>query len=84
MIYVFVLIVILLFFVYNYRKSQRRKPRPFPGHWHELAMAYVVYYRNLPGNKQMLFQRRMMEFLSEVYIEGVRLELQDLDKVLIV
>ncbi|KAB5483958.1 MULTISPECIES: zinc-dependent peptidase [Flavobacteriaceae] len=83
MIYVFVLIVILLFFVYNYRKSQRRKPRPFPGHWHELAMAYVVYYRNLPGNKQMLFQRRMMEFLSEVYIEGVRLELQDLDKVLI-
>jgi hypothetical protein len=44
----------------------------------------VLYYRNLSKGRQLVFQQRMMQFLSEVYIEGVQFELEELDKILIV
>ncbi|WP_419197727.1 zinc-dependent peptidase [Maribacter cobaltidurans] len=61
----------------------RKKVKPFPKHWHPLLMANVLFYQNLSGEKQVVFQQRMMQFLSEVYIDGVQLELQELDKILI-
>ncbi len=57
---------------------------PFPTHWHALLLENVVFYRNLSKERQKAFQQRMMQFLSEVHIDGVQLELQELDKVLIV
>ncbi|WP_452600756.1 M90 family metallopeptidase [Pontimicrobium sp. MEBiC06410] len=83
MSYVILLSVILLLVVHFYRKAQRQKVQPFPKHWHELLLDNVLYYRNLSTEKQVTFQKRMMQFLGEVYIDGVQFELQELDKVLI-
>jgi hypothetical protein len=83
MVYILILVVILLFAIHFYRKAKRRRVQPFPEHWHKLLLENVLYYRNLSKGRQLVFQQRMMQFLSEVYIDGVKLELEELDKILI-
>lgn len=61
----------------------RRKVEPFPSKWEGLLLEYVQYYRKLNTQDRLRFQSRMMTFLSEVEIEGIELELEDLDEVLI-
>ncbi|APU69732.1 hypothetical protein C723_1782 [Christiangramia flava JLT2011] len=46
-------------------------------------MDNVLFYRNLSKDRQLIFQQKMMLFLSEVYIDTVKLELEELDKILI-
>lgn len=41
------------------------------------------FIENVSKNKQLIFQQKMMQFLSEVYIDGVQFELEELDKILI-
>lgn len=69
-----ILIVIRLF---------RKEVKPFPTNWESLLYKNVQYYRNLKKVDRLRFRSRMMTFLSEVNIEGIELELEDLDKVLI-
>mgnify|MGYP003112002709 CR=1 FL=1 len=83
MVYVILLGVVIFFAIHFYRKARRRKVKPFPEHWHGLLLENVLYYRNLSEENQKVFQQRMMQFLSEVYIDGVKLELEELDKILI-
>ena len=71
MVYILILVVILLFAIHFYRKAKRHSVKPFPEH------------RNLPKERQAAFQQRMMQFLSKVYIDGVQLELEELDKILV-
>ena len=73
MVYILILVVILLFAIHFYRKAKRHSVKPFPEHWHELLMDNVLYYRNLPKERQAAFQQRMMQFLSKVYIDGITL-----------
>lgn len=75
--------IIILFVIHFYLKRKRNKVKPFPSHWHTLLLKHVHFYSLLPSKKQQAFQKRMMQFLSEVYIDGVQLELQELDKVLV-
>lgn len=83
MIYILTLVVLLLFVIHFYRKTARQPIKPFPEHWHRLLMENVLYYQNLSEDKQLVFQQRMMLFLSEVYIDSVQFELEELDKILI-
>ena len=83
MIYTIIFGLIIVLAVYFLSRIGRKKVKPFPKHWHPLLMDHVLYYRNLPKAKQVVFQERMMQFLSEVYIDGVQLEFQELDKILI-
>lgn len=83
MIYALIFGLTLLFLVYFISRIERKKVKPFPQHWHPLLMENVLFYRNLSKEKQVVFQQRMMQFLSEVYIDGVQLELQELDRILI-
>ena len=64
--------MILLFAIQFYRKAKRHSVKPFPEHWHKLLMKNVLYYKNLSNGRQLVFQQRMMEFLSEVYIDAVQ------------
>jgi len=83
MIYILILVVILLFVIHFFRKAKRGSIEPFPEHWDKLLMENVLYYRNLSKERQLVFQQKMMQFLSEVYIDGVQFELEELDKILI-
>lgn len=84
MIYVILLVAILVaigFFMV--KKPMQAVVKPFPKHWHNLLMDNVQFYRKLNKQRQVEFQQRLMQFISEVYIEGVGLEITDLDKILI-
>ncbi|MFL9845098.1 M90 family metallopeptidase [Flavobacterium rhizosphaerae] len=69
--------------LYIYSKTRRRKQEPFPKKWHKLLLDNVHFYSSLSKEKQLVFQNRMMQFLSEVYIESVGFTLTDLDKVFV-
>ncbi|GGB76502.1 hypothetical protein GCM10007424_15640 [Flavobacterium suaedae] len=73
----------ILIGIYIFTKTRKRKTQPFPKEWHNLLLENVLFYRNLSKRKQISFQKKMMQFLSEVYIEGVQTEVTDLDKVLV-
>ncbi|WP_339652568.1 M90 family metallopeptidase [uncultured Maribacter sp.] len=83
MLYTIILTLIIVLAVYFFSRIGKKKVKPFPKRWHPLLMEHVLFYRNLSESKQVVFQQRMMQFLSEVYIDGVQLELQELDKILI-
>lgn len=76
---------VILVFIAGYGLS-KLKPKPvksFPKNWHDLLLRHVVFYEKLSSEKQKEFQQRMMQFLSEVYIDSVQLEIEELDKLLI-
>lgn len=75
-----ILIVLLLFALFKYK---RKSIECFPKHWHTLLTEHVQFYRKLSSENQSKFQSRMMIFLNEVNIEGVEIEIEELDKVLI-
>lgn len=72
-----------MFVGYTFYKSNVRKAKPFPTHWHPILVKEVEFYRNLSDNEQQRFQKRIMQFLSEVYIDGVDVEITELDQILI-
>lgn len=83
MVYTILFGIILLFIIHFQYRKKRKRVKPFPKHWHNLLIKHVRFYKLLNVGQQKVFQRKMMQFLSEVYIEGVQLELQELDKILI-
>ncbi len=74
---------LVLFAIYAFTSTRKKKVETFPENWHDLLLKHVHFYRELSPNEQRRFQNRMMLFLSEVYIDGVDIELNDLDKILI-
>lgn len=83
MILVIFLVAAVFAGFYFYEKSKPKEVKSFPAGWESLLQEHVHFYRNLPAEKQPEFRKRIMEFLSEVYIDGVQLEINDLDKLLI-
>jgi len=83
MLYTIAFTLIIVFAAYSFSRIGSKNAKPFPKHWHPLLIDNVLFYRNLSKQRQQVFQERMMQFLSEVYIDGVQLELQELDKILI-
>ena len=69
--------------VYAFVSTKKKPAQPFPQPWHAMLTEHVEFYADLPPSEQKRFQKRMMLFLSEVYLDSVGFELEDLDKVLI-
>ena len=69
--------------VYAFISTNKKPAQPFPKHWLPLLEEHVQFYKDLSKNDRRRFQKRMMVFLSEVYLDSVSFELEDLDKVLI-
>lgn len=83
MLYTLVFILLLVFVVYVFYKKYSRRIEEFPNHWHSILLKEVKYYKNLKPGEQKRFQTRMMQFLSEVYMDSVGFEIEELDKILI-
>jgi Mlc titration factor MtfA (ptsG expression regulator) len=69
--------------MYTLYTTKRKKADKFPANWHALTLKHVDFYKNLSITEQKRFQERMMVFLSEINIESVGFNLEDLDKILI-
>ncbi|MCO6149466.1 zinc-dependent peptidase [Flavobacterium sp. NRK1] len=83
---IYILVLVLFFIAVGFfigKKKKQAVVQSFPENWRNLLLDNVHFYRNLKPIKQAAFERRLMQFLSEVYIEGVGLEINDLDKLLI-
>jgi len=79
-----ILFIGLAIFVFLAFRIMRKKPAaPFPEDWNSLLDTHVHFYAVLSEKNKKIFQKRMMLFLSEIRIEGVGLEIRDLDKILI-
>ena len=78
-----VAVLLLVFAIITLSRQQKRKVPSFPSSWHTLLLEHVHFYKELNSAEQERFQQRMMQFLSEVYIESVDFELEELDKLLI-
>ncbi len=76
------LILIVLFAIFKIN-LKKKKIKVFPKNWHQLLSENVKFYKKLQAEDQKIFQQRMMVFLNEVYIEGVKIEVEDLDKILV-
>ena len=83
MIYTLIFIVFVIFVIYAFSKMKPKKVEKVPKHWHSILVKKVLFYKNLSKENQLIFRKRMMLFLSEINIEGVNTEIEELDKILI-
>ena len=77
-VYFFIFTVLVGFVAYSFFRSSKKKVDPFPRHWHDLLKTEVEFYRDLNTDEQCRFQQRMMQFLSEVYIDSVNIDISEL------
>ncbi len=80
---IIIFIALVGFATYAFIATKQKPAEPFPKSWHNLLLEHVQFYSELSTAEQKRFQKRMMIFLSEVYLDSVSFELDDLDKVLI-
>ncbi|WP_303424320.1 zinc-dependent peptidase [Oceanihabitans sp. 2_MG-2023] len=83
MIYTLLFIVFVIFVCYAFYVMKPKKVGKVPKHWHAILMQNVLFYKKLSQTKQAVFRKRMMLFLSEIHIEGVQTEIEELDRILI-
>ena len=82
-IYLFIFIALVGFAGYAFFRTRKKKAEPFPSHWHNILIKEVEFYRLLTTQEQHRFQKRIMQFLSEVYLDSVNLEITELDTILV-
>lgn len=64
-------------------RVQYRVPKPFPQDWKMLLNQHVHFYQNLNHDDKSIFENKVRNFLSQVRITGIRLEVSDLDRLLV-
>ncbi len=60
-----------------------RVPTKFPPKWQELLEKHIHFYQNLEGKEKRRFEKSIRNFLKQVRITGIRVEVTDLDRLLI-
>lgn len=79
-------VVVIIFFLYAFlflRKKKKIRPGPFPASYRLILEEQVSFYQQLDGEKKTEFESRVLHFLAQVRITGVKTRVEDLDKVLI-
>ena len=79
----FALIGFLVFWAWHSRRPVYRVPKPFPAEWRTLLEQHVHFYQNLDQPGKRRFEKKIRNFLQSVRITGVRLKVEDLDRLLI-
>ncbi|GEQ86897.1 hypothetical protein ULMS_24050 [Patiriisocius marinistellae] len=80
-IILFVLLVIFAIYAFSTLKS--KAVQKFPKEWDKALLNRVQFYKNLSEEKRKVFKKRMMAFLSEINIEGVKTQVTEEDRMLI-
>src|SRR5690606_5775098 len=80
---IIIFIVLVGFAIYAFSSTRKKPVETFPKGWHALLLEHVHFYKELSDIEQHRFQKRMMVFLSEVYLDSVDFQLEDLDRILV-
>ncbi len=78
-----ILIALVLFFYWKNHSAQRKERGTIPNKLSQLLQNHVGYYQKLSAEEKLLFEQRIAAFLGEVRIEGIGLEVEELDRVLV-
>lgn len=74
---------LVIFAIVAFSKLKRKKAEPFPTTWESALQSSILFYQKLSDSEKELFKKRMMAFLAEVNIEGVKTEITDEDRMLL-
>jgi len=79
------LVIALAVFVISFFIIRKRKlpAAPLPGSFGKLLKEHVAFYRRLDKKGKARFQTKVGQFLAEVRIEGVGMEVNDVDRILV-
>ena len=83
MVFGILFIILIVLAVVGFSKLKPKDAEVFPKKWETLLRSNVRFYIELSQPNKLVFKKRMMLFLSEVHVEGVKTTIEDLDKVLI-
>lgn len=82
-----VILVVLIWWVLQPKKAptdEWTQPQDeFPSEWRVVLMRKVTFYNSLAKEEQQLFEFKVYEFLSNCRITGVKVEVDDTDRLLI-
>jgi Mlc titration factor MtfA (ptsG expression regulator) len=80
---IFFIVLLLLITIGFLAFSRKRKQQPIPSDWHNDLLKNVAFYKKLTSEERVVFRKRMMAFLSEIYVESVQFELTNKDRMLV-
>ncbi len=83
MLYTIIFLVLVGFAVFAFTRTKKKKSQRSTMLWHDLLLKHVAFYPRLNAKNQATFRKRMQLFLDEVYVEGVKTKLEELDYVLV-
>ncbi|WKN32969.1 zinc-dependent peptidase [Porifericola rhodea] len=79
----FLLFAYLAFWVWYRNRPVRKVPSKFPVEWRELLEKHVHFYQNLNQKEKKRFEKSIRKFMRQVRITGIRVEVDDLDRLLV-
>ncbi|UKJ08804.1 zinc-dependent peptidase [Solitalea lacus] len=79
----FLAVAVLIWLVRNYLGLNKRTINPAIVNLKTILEDEVVFYQRLSPEKRIVFEQKIVQFLSSVSIEGVGVQITDLDRVLI-
>lgn len=74
---------IALYFVFKPRKKWLKPQSPFPSDWRSVLKSKVPFYQNLNKESRTLFEFKVQEFLLNHKITGIKVSVDDIDRVLV-
>jgi Mlc titration factor MtfA (ptsG expression regulator) len=72
-----------LFFTRKYRNRKKILHSEYPKQWETILDDYVPYLRNLKNEDRYCFVRKVQIFLDEIMITGIRMEVDDVTRLLV-
>ncbi len=64
-------------------KKKKSITKKFPVEWNTILIQKVNFYRQLPEPEKVRFNKSVQEFLDQIQITGVGLEVDDIDRLLV-
>lgn len=81
-----ILILALTGLLFSFLSKKRKKkiiPGPFPEGYRDILTKQVPFYQQLNESNKTEFEKRILQFLGQVRITGIKTNVEDVDKVLI-
>ena len=75
--------ILLLSWWWLFRKKSTRPVDNFPDLWKSILQEKVRFYRNLNPAEKIRFEQSVARFLSQVTITGIKIEVDDTDRLLV-
>ncbi|WP_281614392.1 zinc-dependent peptidase [Flammeovirga sp. SubArs3] len=83
---IIIIIEIFRYLIKTSRKDRDKKKftrKEFSSEWRSILKEHVVYYNELPKEKQDNFEQRVLHFLDNIKITPIETEIEDLDRLLV-